>query len=310
MKRNSFIPCVLLSLALVASGGPAAAQVETDKDTQKREADHRAIDQLTRDLIDAFDQRDVLAIVARWTDNGEFSHNNDEPVRGRADIQKGYEEFFNTLQGNPKLEIESDALHFPSANMAVKDTTLRLKNDDGEVVASGRQHTVLVREGGQWKVAIVHEQDRDVGLDANLKELDWLIGTWRAVTKDREVTITYEWNKNRAFICGTFTVKEGSTVVDSGTEMIGKDNAKGVIRSWLFQSDGGFGTGTWKRDGKTWRIDVNGVTSEGCQLTGTVVYAHVDHDTFTWQAVNLALSGEPIDNTPPIKVAKRPTPAK
>ena len=47
--------------------------------------------------------------------------------------------------------------------MAVTEATLRLKNDDGEIVASGRQDTVLVREGGQWKVAVVREWDRDIG---------------------------------------------------------------------------------------------------------------------------------------------------
>jgi hypothetical protein len=127
--------------------------------------------------------------------------------------------------------------------MAVTEVTLRLKNDDGEIVASGRQAIVAVREGGQWKVAIVREWDRDVGLDASLKEIEWLIGTWQAATKDRDVTITYEWDENKAFIRGKFTVKDGPKVIESGTQLIGKDNAEGVIRSWVFQSDGGFGGG-------------------------------------------------------------------
>jgi uncharacterized protein (TIGR02246 family) len=261
-------------------------------------------------MLDAFDRRDVAAIAARWTEDGQFTHDNDQPVRGRAAIRKGYEEFFKTLAGKPKLEIESDALDFPSADIAVKDTTLRLRDEDGVVVASGRQHTVLVREGGQWKVALVHETDRNVGLDASLKELGWLIGTWRAVAKEREVTITYAWDMNEMFIRGTFAVKEGSAVVDSGTELIGKDNDKGVIRSWIFQSDGAFGTGTWSQDGKTWRIDVRGVTPQGSQLTGSIDYVRVDPDTFTWQAVNLAVGGEPVAETAPIKVARQPSGAK
>ena len=71
-------------------------------------------------------------------------------------------------------------------------------------------------------------------------------------TKDREVTTTYEWDENKAFIRGKYTVKEGAKVIESGTQMIGKDNAEGGIRSWVFQSDGGFGGGLWTRDGKKW----------------------------------------------------------
>ena len=50
--------------------------------------------------------------------------------------------------------------------------------------------------------------------------------------------------------------------------MIGKDNAKGVIRSWVFQSDGGFGDGVWTREGKKWSIDVHGVRADGSKLSG------------------------------------------
>jgi hypothetical protein len=164
---------------------------------------------------------------------------------------------------------------------------------------------VLVREGGRWKVAIVREWDREVGADASLKELEWLIGTWQAVIQDREVTVTYERDKNESFIRGTFTLKEGATVVESGTEMIAKDNAKGVIRSWLFQSDGAFGDAVWSREGKKWSIDVHGVQADGTELTGTVVYIRIDPDTFTWQAVNQAVDGEQVADTPPIKVVRR-----
>jgi hypothetical protein len=91
--------------------------------------------------------------------------------------------------------------------------------------------------------------------------------------------------------------------------MIAKDNAKGVIRSWLFQSDGAFGDAVWSREGKKWCIDVHGVKPDGTELTGTVVYIRIDPNTFSWQAVNLALGDEQVADTPPIKVAKQ-QPAK
>jgi uncharacterized protein (TIGR02246 family) len=303
MHWKSIVLCTLLALVVLAAAF-TTAQDKTAKDP-KREADRLAIDKLTKDMIQAFDKRDAAAIAANWTQQGEFIRNDGAPVRGRAEIRKGYAEFFKTLKGKPKLEIQSDAVRFPSADMAVSEVTVRLKNDDGEIVASGRQAIMAVREGGRWKVAHVHEWDRHIGLDVSLKELQWLIGTWQAVTKDRKVTITYDWDETKAFIRGKFTVKEGTKVIESGAQMIGKDNAEGVIRWWVFQSDGGFGGGVWTREGKKWSVDVHGVRADGRKLTATTLYIQVDPNTFTWQAVNQTLDGVPVADTPPIKATKQ-----
>jgi uncharacterized protein (TIGR02246 family) len=307
MYRKRIVLFTGLTL-LVLGVGFMTAQDRAAKDP-KREADKRAIDKLITETIAAYNKRDAAAIAAHWTDEGEFIRNDGEPIRGRAEIQKGYAEFFKALKDKPKLEIQTDNLRFPSTDTAVSDVTLRLKNDEGEEVASSWRETLLVREKGQWKVAIVREWDRDVDLDVSLKELEWLIGTWKAAAKDREVTTVYEWDENKAFIRGKYTVKEGAKVIESGTQMIGKDNAEGAIRSWVFQSDGGFGGGVWTREGKTWSVDVYGVTADGSELTATSIYVRVDPNTYTWQAVDQALDGEPIPDTQPVKVTKQ-RPAK
>jgi uncharacterized protein (TIGR02246 family) len=300
MRRRS--PLSLSLLGLLALCGFTAARDKSVED-YKREADRLAIAQLTTDMVQAFDKRDAAALAANWAEEGEFIRNDGEPVRGRSGIQKGYAEFFKTLKGKPRLEIRTEALRFPSADMAVTEATLRLADDQGEIVASGRQDTVLIREGGRWKAAIVREWD--TGLDVSLTDLEWLIGTWQAIAKDREVTLAYEWDETKAFICGKFTVKEGTKVIETGTEVIGKDRGDGVIRSWVFQSDGGFGGGVWTRDGKKWKVDVHGVRADGRKLTATTIYVRVNPTTVTWQAVDQALDGVPVADTPPIRVTKQ-----
>jgi uncharacterized protein (TIGR02246 family) len=292
--------------ALILGVGFMTAQDKPVKDP-KRAADKQAIEKLSKDMIEAFAKRDAAAVAANWTADGEFIRNDGDPIRGKADIQKAYAEYFRQLTGKPKLEIQADNLRFPSADTAVAEVTLRLKGEDGDTIASSWRNTLLVREGGQWKIAIVREWDRDVGEDVTLKELEWLIGTWQAATKDREVTTTYEWDENKVFIRGKYTVKEGGKVIESGMQMIGKDNNDGVIRSWVFQSDGGFGGGVWTREGKKWTVDVQGVTPDGKELTGDSIYIHVDPNTFTWQAVNQKLDDDPIPDTVPIKATKQKT---
>jgi uncharacterized protein (TIGR02246 family) len=295
---------VVVAAVLVPGVGFMPAQGQPAKGPD-READKVAIDKLIKDNIEAFNNRDAAAITAQWTADGEFIANDGKPLRGRAELHKGYADFFKTLKGKSKVEVQHDDLRFPSADTAVADVTLRLKNEDGEVVGSSWRNTLAVREGGQWKVAMVREWDRDVGLDVDLGELQWLIGNWQAANKDREVTTTYEWDEYKAFIRGKYTVREGGKVVESGTQLIGKDNAEGAIRSWVFQSDGGFGGGLWTREGTKWSVDVYGVTADGKELTATSIYIRLDPNTFTWQAVDQALDGQAIADTAPIKIMKQ-----
>jgi len=298
---------VLVVAGLAAAGlglGVMSAQTQPAKGPD-RTADKQAIEKLTQDAVKAFNARDAAALAANWTDEGEYIRNDGEPVRGRAEVEKAYAAFFKTLKGNPKVEVQTDGLRFTSADTAVAEVTLRLKNDEGEVVASSWRNTLVVREGGRWKVAVVQEWDRDEALDVGLGELDWLVGTWRAADKDREVTTAYEWNETKTFIRGRYTVREKGKDVESGTQMIGKDNAEGAIRSWVFQSDGGFGDGYWTREGKKWTVDFRGVTADGRELTATAIYVRVDANTYTWQSVDQAMNGEPIPDTQPVRITRQ-----
>lgn len=290
--------------AAVLGVGFMAAQEKKDKGPD-READKAAIDKLAAEFTQAFDKRDAAAVAANYTLEGEYLRNDGELIRGRAEIEKGYAEFFKTLKDKKtKLDVQVDGLRFTSADTAASEVTLRLKNEAGEVIASSWRTSLLVREGGQWKVASVHEWDRDEAYDVKLSELEWLIGTWQVTTKERQVTTSYEWSENKTFIRGTFTVKEGDKVVESGTQMIGKDNAAGAIHSWVFSNDGAFGDGLWTRDGKKWTVDVYGVTPEGQELTATAIYIHLDANTYTWQSVDQAIDDVSIPDTQPIKVTR------
>jgi uncharacterized protein (TIGR02246 family) len=297
---------VLFTFLAAAGGARAGTTPARDKPTAdpEREHDREAIVQLSNDMVRAFGRRDAASMAACWTEGGEYVQNGAEPVRGRAEIEKGYADFFKTIQGKPKVDVQFDAIRFPSADVALVETTLRRRNDEGTAVASARQDAVLVRDAGRWKLAVVREWEHDVPQSASLSDLEWLVGTWHAVTPDGEADITYTWDENRAFIRGTFTVREGTKVTQAGTEMIGRDNADGTIRSWLFQSDGGFAGSVVTRDGTKWILDVHGVRADGSKLSATVIYAPVDADTFTWQAVDQVLDGAAAEDTPPIKVTK------
>ena len=270
----------------------------------KRAADVEAIKKAGQEYMKVFEKGDAKALAAFWTEGGEFTAEDGSVLRGRAAIEKSYADLFAKKEVR-KVDMHIDALRFPSNDTAIVDATLRRRNAEGETVSSSWTHTLLVREGGQWRIAVVREWDRDVGHDVTLKDLDWAIGTWVAGTKEKEVTIVYEWDENKAFIRGKFTVKDGGKIVESGQQFIGKDNNQGVIRSWIFQSDGGFGGGTWAKDGKSWTVESAGVLPDGREMTATNIYTRVDADTITWRSTHRTLEGQALPDTEPIKVTRQ-----
>src|SRR5262245_58671121 len=133
---NRKITFAVTGLALLVLGvGIMTAQDKTKADP-KREADKLAIEKLTKEMVQAFDKRDAAAVAAHYTTEAEFIRNDGEPIRGKAEIEKAYAAYFKTIKGKTKLEVQSDNLRFPSADSAVAEVTLRLKNEEGEVIAS------------------------------------------------------------------------------------------------------------------------------------------------------------------------------
>ena len=120
---------------------------------------------------------------------------------------------------------------------------------------SSRVSALFQREKGQWLLALLREWP-DEG--AALRDVDWLIGSWEAKNANVDVRTTYEWDEGKNFIRAHFTDQgKGQRQHMSGTQLIGKDPRTGLLHSWLFESDGGFGEAVWNWDGKQWRLDAD-----------------------------------------------------
>src|SRR5262245_41475487 len=177
MFQKCMVPVTALALVFLGVHF-MTAQNQTNKGPD-READKLATDKLIKENVQEVNSRDAAAIAANWTTDGEYLRNDGDPVRGRDAIQKGYAEFFKTLKGKPTVEVQTENLRFPSAATAVSEVTLRLKNEQGDLIGSSWRNTLAAREDGKWKIAMVQEWDRDNSMDDSLQDPEWLIGTAR-----------------------------------------------------------------------------------------------------------------------------------
>ena len=100
-----------------------------------------------------------------------------------------------------------------------------------------------------------------------------------------------------------FTIRQKDRTL-SGFQMIGIDPGSKELRSWTFESEGGFGEATWSRDGKKWVLDSAGRLTDGSTMAATNILTPLDQDSFTWQAVKRSIDGEEVDDLPPVKVTR------
>jgi len=264
-----------------------------------RPADRAAIREALKSFVAAFEKGDAAAAAGLMTTGAELMAPDGTTEHGRDAIQKAYAEHFTKFPKH-KVTVETDSLRFLSRDTAMEEGTMTVARGNDEPGAF-RYVALLVREDGKWQIGVLRNDESD---DAELRDLDWLIGHWEAKGPEASAETTYEWVGNKAFIRSQFTVKQKDKSV-TGTQMIGLDPNTGELRIWTFEADGGYGEGTCVRDGKKWVFSTSATLADGSAMTATNILTQVNHDTFTWQPVNLTIDGEPVGNLPPVKVTRK-----
>jgi len=278
-----------------AAAPPAAAQ-KADED---RPADRDAVRKAMDEFCTAFQKGDGKAVAALWTAEGEYVGDDGTAIRGRAALEKDYANFFAKNPDN-RLEVEVETLRFPSRDTAVVEGHFKLRQGKAKELVVSRCSFLYAREDGKWLVAIAREWPGD-GME--IRDLEWLIGTWEAKREGTTVTTTYEWTTNKTFIrCQLSITQDGKTV--TGTQMIGKMPSTGGLHIWTFEDEGGIGDADITRDGKKWLFAARGSTADGRVITATNVMTPVDADSFLWQTVERTADGEPLPDLVPIAVTR------
>jgi hypothetical protein len=90
----------------------------------------------------------------------------------------------------------------------------------------------------------------------------------------------------------------------AGMQVIGWDPLAKTLRSWVFDSDGGFGEGTWTNKGDRWYIQQRGVLADGRVTSAVNIITFLDENTCTLQSVSRTVGGELLPNIDEVKISK------
>jgi hypothetical protein len=133
-----------------------------------------------------------------------------------------------------------------------------------------------------------------------------MVGDWIDEGADSVVRLQCRWSEDENFLFRTFTVKRQGKSMMSVNQRIGWDPIARQIRSWEFDSEGGFGEGKWSRDGERWIIKSTGVRPEGATASATNVMARLRPDLVKWVSTDRVIG----DQSVPYVMVRVPSPPK
>ncbi len=301
MKQVSvfFSAALLLLLAGRFAGGqepPSQASLE---------AQRQAIRQQVASYVEAFNAQDAQRLAEHWLPEAVYVNpQTGHRVQGRKAIAKEFQQMFAAL-GKVKLAVEVEAIEFVSPHVAVERGQARVIYPEGHADLS-RYTAVHVKQQGQWYLDRVTEREVYVPPSRyeKLKQLEWMVGSWIDQADDGVVKTTVRWSRNRNYLVRFFDVVTDSGVELAGMQLITWDPDRKQIRSWTFDSDGGFGEGRWERKGNQWIVTVTHTLPQGGKATAVNIITQVDRNRFRWKSINRTARGKLLPNIPEITIVR------
>lgn len=253
----------------------------------------------------AFDKGDAKAVASHWTPEGEFTPPGGETIKGQAALEKSFTEYFKDSPG-AKIELESVDIRLISPGVAVENGVAEVILPEQEPSVT-EYSAVHVKTPAGWKLDSVTETAAMVPQShyEQLKSLEWMIGTWVDEGDDGSVETVCKWTKNKNFMTRSFKVHIQDRVALEGTQIIGWDPDKQTIRSWLFDSEGGFGVGIWTQTENRWTVRTLQVLANGEKATGVNVITKIDDNSFTFRSLGREVDGELLPGVDEITIVRK-----
>jgi uncharacterized protein (TIGR02246 family) len=285
-------------LAAALALGTAGLLMAADE-AKPASAEEQALRAACTSYCDAINAGDIDTVVSLWSSDADYMSDSGEKFSGRDDLKKMFEQHLKAMKGK-KFAYEIKSLRMIAPGVALEDGVATVAGDEDGQVPGTRYSAVWKRDGDKWLISSV----RDLGEAAEagrrpspLKGLQWLGGEWHSEVGDVEVQLSGTMTLDNTFFKQKYDVKPKNGEAFTVVTMVGWDPTNEQLRSWYFDSKGGFGDGFWTNDGNLWNITSTGVIADGRIGTATNTWKFIDENSIVWQSRNRQLEGVPLPET-------------
>lgn len=269
-------------------------------------AHEKAIREAAAKYAEAFNRGDADALAAFYAKDAIYDEGEGPVITGRDEIRKALAANLSASPGT-KMTIDIKSIRF-TRSRAIEIGTATLTPPQGEPLTVSYRAIHAQQPDGKWLMTSVGPDVTAEGSTSAgpLDDIAWMLGTWRDDAQDVDLSCACRWDPNRRFLIRTFVLKEEDRAPLEITEIIGWDAAERIVRSWVFDSDGGFSQSTWSRRGDDWIILAKGTLPDGGRGSAVNMLRRVDDNTYTWSSTNRDVDGQMLPDVTDIKMVRVP----
>jgi uncharacterized protein (TIGR02246 family) len=263
-----------------------------------------------RGTVKAFNAADAAGLAASFLDAGELVDEDGNVYAGRPQITALFKKFFERFP-QAVLELEVTGSRPIGEGLAIEEGVRRITADAGAAAAQMRYVAVRLKQGDRWPIVSYREfaDDPPPTPREMLAAVDWLVGDWVDESEDGRTAISYRWSEDGNFLIGEYNLTIGGRSVGKSTQRIGWDPVEGELRSWTFDSDGGFAEGEWAVTADGWIVKSEATMPDGTTGSATVTMTMKDADHFVVESTDRIVAGVEEPDFRLVVARKPPPPA-
>jgi hypothetical protein len=156
----------------------------------------------------------------------------------------------------------------------------------------GRFSGAWVKADGKWLITSARDLPTEETASP-LQGLNWLHGEWQSDGNRTPVSVSCRPTLGKAYMQVEFTIKRPDGDM-SVLYLFGFDPVSEQVKSWTFDSAGGYGEATWTRDGNQWTGRAVGVLPDGGSGSTTYTMKYINDDHFVLQMRDRQVAGQPL----------------
>jgi uncharacterized protein (TIGR02246 family) len=282
-----------------------AAQDDKARPAADHSADEAAIRANIAQFVKAYNAGDAKAIAALFTPDGEAWDKEGNEAEGREAVAKTFAKIFEATPER-KLEVFVDSIKFIGNDLAWETGTTKETTEPNEPPDYDRYTVLHVRRDGKWQMALARDEEGPAPTaHEQLRQLGWLVGEWIDDGGSAVVRSKCRWSEDKNFLLQDFKLQVNGREAMDVTQRIGWDPVAKRIRSWVFDSEGGFGESLWTRDDDTWIIRATGVRPDGTTASATNFLMQSGNDGYVFRSTD-RIVGDDRQPTMEVKVVRKP----
>lgn len=287
------------------------ALLASEEQPAKPNPDEQAVRQLSQRLVETYNAGQAKVIAAAFLPDGEAVDEEGNVYQGREQVEQAFTKFFEKFPG-AKMTLDLVSIRVLGPGLAVEDGKRTVVTKDGTGKAVTRYILMYVERDGRWLIASAREftADEEPTPHERLQPLAWLVGDWVDEDAESVVLMSCRWSEDKNFLLAEYTVKKEGKSAMKTSQRIGWDPLHKRIRSWTFDSDGGYGDAHWTAIASGWVLKSSAVLPDGQTGSATLFFDPVDKDKYVMRGFDRIVGQETADDFEVTIVRRPPAPGK